>query len=399
MREINTAVIGLGLRGKSNLKTIMSIDGVKITALCDVYEDRCVEGAKIVTEKGQPEPFTTTNYKDILNRDDVEAVMVFSSWETHIDIVCEAMRHGKTVGMEVGGAETVDECFKLVDTWEETRAPFMFLENCCFGKVEMMAKNMAEDGVFGEIVHCHGAYAHDLREEIIGGSENRHYRLNHYLSTNCDNYPTHDLGPIAKLLNINRGNRMVRLVSVASKAAGMKEYVKKKGEDLVNKDLIGAEFAQGDIVNTLITCENGETISLKLDTTLPRFYSREFTVRGTKGLYEQSTNSTFIEGDPEDGDVVHYKNMIDCATKYEDKYLPECWKSITKEIMELGHDGMDYLEFTHFFDCIANNKPFYIDVYDAASWMVVSALSKESIAKGNVPVEFPDFTRGEWKNR
>ena len=134
MREINTAVIGLGLRGKSNLKTIMSIDGVKITALCDVYEDRCVEGAKIVTEKGQPEPFTTTSYKDILNRDDVEAVMVFSSWETHIDIVCEAMRHGKTVGMEVGGAETVDECFKLVDTWEETRAPFMFLENCCFGK-------------------------------------------------------------------------------------------------------------------------------------------------------------------------------------------------------------------------------------------------------------------------
>ena len=195
--------------------------------------------------------------------------------------------------MEVGGASSIEECWRLVRTQEETHSKFMFLENCCYGKNEMLVRNIVNDGLFGDIIHCHGAYSHDLREEIACGKENRHYRLQQYLTRNCENYPTHELGPIAKILGINRGNRMVSMVSVASKSAGLERYINDRKDSFVNKELIGKKFKQGDTVNTLITCAGGETISLRLDTTLPKSYSREFTVRGTKGRYEENTSSIF----------------------------------------------------------------------------------------------------------
>ena len=399
MEKIRVGVVGLGGRGRGNITRMLMIPDVEITAVCDVYEDRCDEAAQIVVDKKMKEPFKTTDYKEVISRDDVDVVTVFSSWESHIKIAIDAMNSGKIVGLEVGGAESVDECWKLVDTYEKTKMPIMLLENCCYGKIEMLVRNMVRDGLFGEIVHCHGAYGHDLRQEVSCGKENRHYRLNHYLNRNCENYPTHELGPIAKILDINRGNRMVSLVSVASKSAGIEQYIEDRKDTFVNKELIGKRFKQGDIVNTIITCANGETISLRLDTSLPRSYSREFTVRGTKGMYEENTNSVFFDGEEEEFDSAkHYKEVFDNAKQYEEKYLPDYWKNITPEQLE-GHGGMDYFEFVAFFDAIRENKPMPIDVYDAAAWMSVTALSEYSIANGNIPVEVPDFTRGEWKTR
>ncbi len=396
MKEIRVAVVGLGLRGKDNTKCILNIPGVRVTAVCDVYEDRCLEGIKVVTDKGFPAPEYSCDYHEVITREDVDAVLVFSSWESHVTVAIDAMKAGKAVGMEVGAAESVEECWNLVHTWEETQVPFMFLENCCYGKNEMMIRNIVRDGLFGEIVHCHGAYAHDLREEVSTGREKRHYRLNHYLHENRENYPTHELGPIAKILDINRGNRMVRLVSMSSKSAGLKQYINDRKDTFENKDLIGKDFAQGDIVNTLILCENGETISLRLDTTLPRTYSREFTVRGTKGMYEENENFIFMDGESEFMPIIENCNN---AKEYEEKYLPDCWKNMTKEQEELGHGGMDYFDFCAFFDALQNNKPMPIDVYDAASWICISPLTAESIKNGNVPVEIPDFTNGAWKTR
>jgi len=399
MDKIRVGVVGIGGRGRGNIKRMLMIPDVEITAVCDVYEDRCEEAAKIVVDKGMKEPFKTLNYKEVINRDDVDVITVFSSWESHIKIAIDAMNNKKIVGLEVGGALSIDECWELVDTYEKTKMPIMLLENCCYGKNEMLVRNMVRDGMFGEIVHCHGAYGHDLRQEVSCGKENRHYRLNHYLNRNCENYPTHELGPIAKILDINRGNRMVSLVSVASKSAGIKQYIEDRKDTFVNRELIGKDFKQGDIVNTIITCANGETISLRLDTSLPRSYSREFTIRGTKGMYEENTNSVFLDGEKEEFETVeHYKKVIDNAKQYEEKYLPDYWKNITPEQLE-GHGGMDYFQFVAFFDAIRENKPMPIDVYDAASWMSVTTLSEYSIANGNVPVEMPDFTRGAWKTR
>ena len=397
---INLGIIGLGQRGSGLLKNIfIKSPDIKIVALCDAYEDRSKEYAKLVEKETGIKPLCATNYKEVLVLKDLDCIYDVTSWEDHIKIAVDAMKKGIAVAMEVGCAYSEEELWNLVNTYEETKTPFMIMENCCFDKYESMALKMVRDGVFGEILHMAGAYGHDLRKEISDGNIIRHYRLRNYINRNCENYPTHEIGPIAKILNINRGNKFKSLVSISSQSRGLEEYIK----DNLDKypDLKNTKFAQGDIVNTIITCENGETISIKLDTTLPRFYARDFTVRGTKGFYEANTNLVFIDKKSEDmwDTVEAYKKYINNGKEYEEKYLPDFWKNVTKEQLDAGHGGMDYFEFRYLIDCLKKGVNPLLDVYDAASWMVISILSEKSIKEKGAPQEFPDFTKGKWKTR
>jgi len=396
---IKIGFIGLGNRGIWLLKTaVVERENVSVVSVCDAYEDRAQDGAKAVLEATGKEPVWETDYRKVIDNPDVEAVIIATSWETHIEIAIYAMKAGKAVALEVGGTNKLEECWDLVDTYEATKTPFMLMENCCYGRREMMALNMVKQGLFGDIVHCAGGYHHDLRKEVSFGVENRHYRLEKYKNHNAENYPTHELGPIAKVLDINHGNRLVSLISVASQSAGLHEYIVSNKSD--DEELKNTTFKQGDIVTTVINCENGQTITMTLDTTLPRFYSRGFTVRGTKGMYEEATDSVFLDCEE---DIKHElswrKDRSGNAGEYEEKYDHPVWKRYLEEGVKGDHDGMDWLEFSIFFDCLENGKPMPIDVYDAATWMAVTALSEESIANGSVKVEFPDFTRGKWRER
>ena len=398
MKEIlRLGVIGLGGRGKGLLNNVLlGMDDVIVTAVCDVYPDRIEDIKKLAKEKGRSEPDGTTDYRVLLDRSDVDAVLIAAAWEYHCEIAVASLEKGKITALEVGGCYSVEDLWDLVRTQERTKTPFMFLENCCYDRSELLVTNMARKGVFGEIVQCSGSYCHDLREEVAGGIENRHYRLRNYLHRNCENYPTHELGPIAKILDINRGNAFVSLVSVATKAAGMKEYLKTHPKAGLDPEKLN--FKQGDIVDTIITCAGGETIRLKLHTTTPHYYDREFCVSGTKGFYNQTTNSVWLDG--ASGEKwTGYDNtrlIFDNATKYEDEYLPEMWKKVTPEILDAGHGGMDYFILRDFVDCAKSGAQMPVDVYDAAAWMAVSRLSEQSIALGGAPVTFPDFTCGKW---
>ena len=396
MKDINIGYIGLGCRGQMLLDDIVLPQGENVAAVCDLYEDRVKKGADSVEKKCGKRPKEYLDYMDVINDENVNTIIIASAWESHTEIAVAALRAGKATAMEVGGAYTLEQCYELVKAYEETHTPFMFLENCCFGRREMMALHMTELGVFGEIVHCAGGYQHDLRHEISFGKENRHYRLRNYLTRNCENYPTHDLGPIAKVLKINHGNRMLTLTSTASKSAGLHEYIMKNKSD--DEFLKNAHFAQGDIITTVIKCANGETIVLTLDTTLPRFYSRGFTVRGTKGMYEEATDSVFLDREE---DIKHdfdwKKECAGNAEKYQDEYDHPVWKKyIESGLVQGSHDGMDWLEFQLFFEALRNDKPMPIDIYDAASWMSITALSEMSIARGGAVVDIPDFTNGKW---
>ena len=394
MENVRVGFIGLGNRGKSLLDVVLA-QKESVTAVCDLYADRAESAANKVEEKSGKRPAEYTDYKKLLADESVDAVVISCAWEDHVMIAVDAMRAGKAVGLEVGGAYSVHQCWELVKTYEETKVPFMFLENCCFGRRELMALNMVELGLFGKIVHCSGGYHHDLREEIAFGRENRHYRLRNYLTRNCENYPTHELGPIAKVLKINNGNRMVSLTSTASKAEGLHDYALRKKPD--DEFLCNAQVNQGDVVTTVIKCANGETIVLTLDTTLPRFYSRGFTVRGTRGMYEEATDSVFLDnGEDSKYDWNWRANKVGNAASYTDEYDHPIWKKYIEEGVQGGHDGMDYLEFKFFFDALRNGKPMPVDVYDAASWMVITTLSESSIANGSAPIEIPDFTEGKW---
>ncbi|MGN1443479.1 MAG: Gfo/Idh/MocA family protein [Acutalibacteraceae bacterium] len=401
MKEIiNVGVIGLGQRGMQLIEPMLKMADVRIIAVCDTYKDRVENAAGTVTKAGFPDPFQTEDYKAVLELEDMDAVVIATSWERHIEIAIESMKKGIFTAMEVGGTYHLQECFDLVQAHEETGMPFFFLENCCYGQRELMCLNMARKGVFGEIVHCDGAYKHDLRNEVSFGKENRHYRLSHYKEHNCENYPTHDLGPIAKILGINRGNRMLRLVSVASKACGLHEYIKEHKSD--DEELMNTQFQQGDIVTTVITCENGETVTLTLDTTLPRIYSRNFTVHGTKGMYQEDGDYVFLEKDIT-GDVAEIdmdpQKIWKNADKYAEEYDNDLWKHKSKGMLESGHGGMDYLVLRSMVNAAKGETLPAIDVYDAAAWMCITALSEKSIQNGNVPVEIPDFTNGKYKNR
>lgn len=395
MEAIRIGFIGLGCRGESLLKDVVLAQGECVTAVCDTYPDRAEKGGDLVYEATRVRPGVYQDYRDVIADENVNTVIIATAWESHVEIAVAAMNAGKAVAMEVGGAYTLQQCYELVDAYEKTGTPFMFLENCCFGRREMMVLNMTQQGLLGEIVHCSGGYQHDLRKEIAFGKENRHYRLRNYLSRNCENYPTHELGPIAKVLNINHGNRMMTLVSTASKAAGLHEYIlQNKPED---EKLCKAQFAQGDVVTTAIKCAGGETIVLTLDTTLPRYYSRGFTVRGTKGMYEEATDSVFLDRKE---DIAHdfnwRKTNIGNAEKYEEEYDHPVWKQYLADGVQGTHDGMDWLEFKTFFECLRNDQPMPVDVYDGASWMAITALSEMSIARGGAVVDIPDFTSGKW---
>ena len=393
-RKVRVGIIGLGARGLSILEDILlpmyDRGLIDILGVCDLYEDRREAAARIITEKTGRRPVCSADYKDILAIDGAEAILILSAWESHLEIAMEAMRAGKHVGLEVGGAFSADDCFRLVKTFEETGKHCMLLENCCFGRWELMVLNMVKQGFFGEIVHCSGGYMHDLRDEIVNGDVNHHYRRRNYICRNCENYPTHELGPIAKVLDINHGNRMLYLTSVASGSRGLHQYIlDKKGPSHPDA---GIAFAQSDIVTTVIKCARGQTIVLTLDTTLPRMYSRGFTVRGTKGMYCEDGNYIHMDGEPEFDTVA---DRLGNAEKYAKTFEHPLWVEYKKDPIG-GHDGMDWLVFTAFIESVRENTPPPIDTYDTASWMSISCLSEESVARGGAPVAIPDFTNGKW---
>ena len=393
MKEtINVVFIGLGGRGYGLLNMVLdTMPDVNVVGVCALYEDRTERAKEAVINKRGNTPVATLDYHELLKMEEVDAVITPSAWDAHVPICIDAMNAGKYVATEVGGAYSVDQCWELVKTYERTGVPCMMLENCCYGREELTVLNMIKKGMFGEIIHCEGGYEHDLRDEVALGHENRHYRLDNYMNRNGELYPTHELGPIAKYLNINRGNRMISLTAMSSKARGINAWIKdNRGEDFENANFA---FAQGDIVITCIKCAHGETIVLKHDTTLPRAYSRGNLVHGTKGIWSEDKYGCMFDGSCEGASWGHrFTDM--------NEFFPEHEHPLWKDYTAVGgHGGIDYLVMRGFVEAVKAGTQTPIDVYDTASWMVISCLSEDSIAMGSMPVAIPDFTNGKWIKR
>ncbi len=393
--KLNVAVVGLGARGSFLLSLLLQMPDVNIVGVCDLYKDRMQDGQKATVKAGQPKPKGSLDYRDLLDIKGLDAVITPSSWTSHVRICLDAMDAGVYAATEVGGATSLEECWELVRKYEETRVPCMMLENCCYGREEMTILRMIRMGLFGDVVHCEGGYCHDLREEICQGKEIRHYRLENFRHRNGELYPTHELGPIAKYLNINRGNRMVSLVAMASKSLGLNQWAAKhRGK---NDPLAKCQFNEGDIVTTMIKCANGETIYLKHGCSLPRPYSRCNVVEGTKGIWMEDKHSISIEGLTKHQGGWNPEVWEDLDNFYA-KYEHPLWVKYREKGIMAGHGGMDGLVLRGFLTAVRNKTQTPIDVYDTASWMCITPLSETSIACGSAPVEIPDFTHGDWIN-
>lgn len=392
--NVKIGVVGISGRGSGMLAELLKCEGVTVPAVCDKYEDRARHGVEIVESVGGSADWYL-DYKELLAREDIDAVLCCTTWITHSRIAIDAMRAGKHIAIEVGGAASIEECWQLVRTSQETGKFCMLLENCCYDRAEMALFNMVRQGLFGEIVHVQGGYQHDLRDEISLGRENRHGRLYNFQHRNGEIYPTHQLGPIAKLLNINRGNRFLTLTSMASKSRGLNVWIKEhKGEDY---DIANYPFNEGDVVTTMIKCANGETVVLTHDCSLPRPYSRGYRIQGTKGIYMEDGSRLFIEGVTKDGESWSH-DWSDFAP-YMEEYEHPLWKQYQIDGIHGGHGGMDFLVLSAFAQSVKLGGRPPIDVYDTATWMAITCLSEQSIAMGSMPVPVPDFTNGMWIDR
>jgi len=370
------------------------MDDVEIPAVCDVQEWRLDETEQTLLDADRPAPTRYDDHETMLEEEDLDAVVIATSWRTHIPFAISAMEAGVTPAMDVGPASSIQECWDLVRTAERTGMRCMLLENACFSRSRLAVLNMVREGLFGELLHAQSGYIHDIRPEIHGERPTRMaeregmgYRTLHFLHRNADVYPTHGVGPVAKYMDVNRGNRFLKLTSTATKSRGLDEWAEENlPEDAPTRD---RDWAIGDIVTTVIECSNGETIILNHDCSLPRPRSGRGVLQGTKGLYEQDHGGIHVEGRSE-----HHE--WDDFEDYREEYEHSLWQQYQDMGVKGGHGGSDYLTLRSFVESVKQDVRPPVDVYDAAAWMAITPLSEESIANGSEPVSFPDFTNGDW---
>jgi len=394
---VRVAFIGLGIRGYEAVRRFMYLEGIEVVAICDINEDFVKKTQKLLSDNGRPEALEFTgdeDWKKVCELENVDLIYNCTHWALHTPIAVYAMEQGKHVALEVPAAMTIDECWDLVDTAERTRRHCMMLENCCYDFFEMATLNIAQQGLLGEIVHVEGAYIHDLRALNFKSAEEGGYqgmwRLEYNAKYKANLYPTHGLGPICQALNIHRGDKMNYLVSVSSDQFGMTEYAKNKfGE---SSEYALRNYQKGDMNTTIIKTEKGKTIMLQHDVTSPRPYNRIHMLSGTKG-FVQKYPVQGIALEPDAHNFLSKEDMQKLLKEYEHPIVTEVGEKAKKVG---GHGGMDFIMDYRLIYCLQNGLPLDQDVYDAAEWSSLVELTEISVRNGSVPVEIPDFTRGDW---
>ena len=412
-KKIRIASIGVGLRGQNHLDNLLRRNDVDVIAICDIDERMLGMAADVIKKSGKTmpqifkgDPFA---YKKLLELKNIDAIIIATPWEWHTQMIMDSLQAGiKYVGTEVVLGITLDDHWKVVHEAERQKANVMMLENACYFRDVLAILNMVRQNVFGEIIHLQAGYQHDLRgvkfnngiEPYDSGVEfgdkgfsEAKWRTNHSVHRNGDLYPTHGVGPVATMIDINKGNRFISLNSFATKTRGLHEYVVKKGGE--NHPNAKVKFKLGDIVTTQINCANGETILLQHDTNLPRPYSLGYRVQGTKGLWMQLNHSIYVE----DKSPKHHE--WDDEKAWLEKYDHPLWKRWNNKETDnaAGHGGIDFFVLHGFIEAIKRRVPTPLDVYDAAAWSAITPLSETSIELGNETVDFPDFTSGQWMYR
>ncbi|MDZ7315494.1 MAG: Gfo/Idh/MocA family oxidoreductase [candidate division KSB1 bacterium] len=394
--KVRIGFVGVGGMGTAHVLNLVRIRGAEIRAVCDLFPERVERAQRIVESAGFPKPDGYSDgewdFKNLCARDDIDLVYTATPWEWHVPVCLEAMKNGKHAATEVPAAVTLKECRQLVEASEKNQRYCIMMENCCYDREEMMILNMVRQGVLGELLHAECGYLHDLRALKFDFESKGEalWRTAHSIKRNGNLYPTHGLGPVAQCMNINRGDQFDYLVSVSCLSRGLNLYAAKKfGPD---SEWAKKSYALGDVNTSIIKTKLGRTIIVIHDTSTPRPYSRINMVQGTRGIVQKWPNRIYIE------DIIPLDECEDLE-KYYPQYEHPLWSAKAEEARGAGHGGMDYIEDYRLIQCLLKGEPPDMDVYDAAAWSAVAPLSELSVANGSRPVEFPDFTRGAWKER
>lgn len=405
MDIVRVGFIGLGMRGPGAVQRFTHIPGVEIKALCDIHPERVEKTQEILTKANFPEATAYSGshdaWKELCDRDDIDLVYIVTDWKVHAEMAIYAMEQGKHVAVEVPGAMTMDEIWKIIDTSEKTRKHCMMLENCVYDFFELTSLNMAQQGVFGEILHAEGAYIHNLADfwDYYEGD----WRMAYNKEFRGDVYATHGMGPACQALDIHRGDKMNILVAMDTKPVNIPEYlIEKRG---LSKEE-AYKFENGQNTMTMIRTENGKTIHIQHDVASPRPYSRMYQLSGTKGFANKyPTQGYALEASQVDISIIpnhedlnsHGFVSDDVRRALMDKYKHPIHIELEEKAKEVGgHGGMDFIMDYRLIYCLQNGLPLDMDVYDLAEWSCLAELGRISIENGSAPVAVPDFTRGGW---
>ncbi|SEW55125.1 Gfo/Idh/MocA family protein [Chitinophaga arvensicola] len=394
---VRIGYIGLGNRGSAAVERITNLQGIEVKALCDIRPEMIAATKERIKGSGyNPHEYTGSAdaWKKLCERDDIDLVYIATPWELHTPIAVYAMLHGKHVATEIPAAVTIEQCWQLVETSEKTKKHCVLLENCCYDFFELLTLNMARQGFFGELVHCEGAYIHDILESLFDKSKRYDvWRLKENAHRNGNLYPTHGLGPVCQVLDVNRGDSMDYLVSMQSNDFMLHERaVELAAKDDFYKPYVNAHM-RGNMNTTTIRTRKGRTIMLQHDVSTPRVYSRLHLVSGTKATAQKYPLEPRIS--------VSHEGWISPEEfkKLEEKYTPAIVKRVGEMAKQVGgHGGMDFLMDWRLIDCLRNGLPVDIDVYDAAAWSAIGPLSEWSVANRSASIDIPDFTNGAWKH-
>ena len=379
-------IVGAAHRAKGLLPLLANMPDVRIVAIADPLLERAQQLLETIQSLYNEKIDIAADYHEFLHREDVDAVLALGSWNCHIPVCIAAIKAGKYAATEVGAANSLEACWDLVRATEETGLHCMMLENCCYGRTEMMILNMVKQGLFGELIHAGCGYRHDLR---ILARQKHHFRLDHNLHRNGDLYLTHGVGPVMQWLNINRGNRFLTIRSTASKARNWENYV--KTTDVPDASLKGRRFAMGDVISSTLTCANGETVDICHSISLPGPYTRFGRLDGTRGCYSEERDGVWLEGISKD------PAKFDSLESLYPKYDHPVWRSYRRKGVKADeHGGMDYLVLRAFIDSVRKRERPPIDTWDTATLLSLSVLSEQSVSLGGQPVPIPDFTDGRW---
>lgn len=392
---VRLGIVGVGLRGTSVLEEFLAIDKVQVVAVCDVVKEKCERAAKKIEKAGQKTPAMyfkgDHDFENLCKRDDVDFIYTATPWEWHVPVMLAALSNGHHCGSEVPVAYTIADCWKLVDASEQNRRHCLIMENCCYDYSEMMVLNMVRAGLLGELVHGECAYNHDLREILFQNKDEGLWRRRHHTLRNSNLYPTHGLGPVANYMDINRGDKLDYLVAMSSPHLGLEAY--RKDNVPVGDPKWLEVYKCGDYNTAMVKTAKGRTIMLQHNVSTPRPYDRINLIQGTKGIFRDYPPRIFVDGQKGG----HKWTTMD---EYKERFEHPLWRKEGETARKLGgHGGMDYLMCFRLVECMREGLEPDMDVYDAAAWSVPGPLSEMSVAQGSMPVKFPDFTRGQWKQK
>ena len=413
MKTVRVAFVGLGMRGPGAVARFTYIPGVEIVALCDYEKERAEKCQKYLREAGMAPAdiyYGATGYEELCKRDDIDLVYVATDWDHHFPVAQCAMKNGKHTAIEVPSAMNLQQCWELIDLSEQTRKHCMILENCCYDWFELDALNMAQKGIFGEVIYAKGAYIHNLDQfwksywtNPENDPEKLAWRLKYNKENRGDVYATHGLGPVAQVMDIHRGDRFTTLVAMDTKSVHGRELVEKQ----TGKPC--PEFRNGDHTTTLMRTANGKVVEIQHNVMNPQPYNRLFQLTGTRGFANKYPIEGFVlesghmegaEGAPDLEDLDSHSFMSEeNMKKLRNTYRHPIIKKYGEMAEKVGgHGGMDFFMDVRMVYCLQNGLPLDMDVYDLAEWCCLAELGSLSMDNNNCSVSFPDFTRGHWND-